>query len=136
MTKVKMNMFLNISNKFSMEEKMKTKITLIILMILVSSSLAYAGGTLPFESGLSKISNSLSGPVAISIAVIAFAAAGIMYVFNPDATTLIKGLIGLCIALGVMFGGKVFVDLIAKPSSSGNLIPHSYLIQQQEQNEQ
>ena len=89
--------------------------------------LAYAGGTLPFESGLTKISNSLSGPVAISIAVIAFAAAGIMYVFNPDATALIKGLIGLCIALGVMFGGKVFVDLIAKPSSSGCIITQDYI---------
>lgn len=106
---------------------MKTKITLIIIMLLVTSTLAHAGGTLPFESGLTKISNSLSGPVAISIAVIAFAAAGIMYVFNPDATALIKGLIGLCIALGVMFGGKVFVDLIAKPSSSGNVISQIYL---------
>lgn len=110
---------------------MKTKITLVILMILVSSSLVYAGGALPFESGLSKISNSLSGPVAISIAIIAFVAAGIMYVFNPDATALIKGLIGLCIALGVMFGGKVFVDLIAKPSSSGNIIPVSYVTKEQ-----
>ena len=114
---------------------MKTKITLIILMLILTSSFAYAGGTLPFESGLSKISNSLSGPVAISIAVIAFAAAGGMYVFNPDATALIKGLIGLCIALGVMFGGKAVVDLIAKPSSSGNIIPYSYIIEQA-QNEQ
>lgn len=110
---------------------MKTRLILIILMLLVTSSVALAGGALPFESGLSKISNSLSGPVAISIAIIAFAAAGIMYVFNPDATALIKGLIGLCIALGVMFGGKVFVDLIAKPSSSGNVIPYEYIINQQ-----
>lgn len=110
---------------------MKTRLILVILMLLVTSSVAFAGGTLPFESGLSKISNSLSGPVAISIAIIAFAAAGIMYVFNPDATALIKGLIGLCIALGVMFGGKVFVDLIAKPSSSGNAIPYEYIINQQ-----
>lgn len=127
MTKTKTNMFLNILNSFQMEEKMKTKITLIILMLVLTSTFAYAGGALPFESGLSKISNSLSGPVAISIAVIAFAAAGIMYVFNPDATALIKGLIGLCIALGVMFGGKVFVDLIAKPSSSGNTISQVYI---------
>ncbi len=110
---------------------MKTKIALLLLMLLVTSSLAYAGGTLPFESGLTKISNSLSGPVAVSIAVIAFAAAGIMYVFNPDATALIKGLIGLCIALGVMFGGKVFVDLIAKPSSSGNVISQEYILKEQ-----
>ncbi len=113
---------------------MKTKLTLIILMLALTSTLAYAGGALPFESGLSKISNSLSGPVAISIAIIAFAAAGIMYVFNPDATALIKGLIGLCIALGVMFGGKVFVDLIAKPSSSGNTISQEYILKQQENN--
>lgn len=107
---------------------MKTKITLVFLILTLTCSLAYAGGTLPFESGLSKISNSLSGPVAVSIAVIAFVAAGGMYVFNPDATALIKGLIGLCIALGVMFGGKVFVDLIAKPSSSGNTITKEYII--------
>lgn len=106
---------------------MKTKLTLIILLVILTSSLAYAGGTLPFESGLTKISNSLSGPVAISIAVIAFVAAGILYAFNPDLTNLIKGLITLCIAIGVLFGGKAFIDIIAKPSSSGNVIIKEYI---------
>ena len=114
----------------------KKTILFLVLMITLSTSAAYAGtGGLPFESGLQKVADSLSGPVAISIAVVAFAAAGIMYVFNPDATALIKGLIGLCIAVGVMFGGKVFVDLISENKSSANVITQEFIQKEVSNNE-
>lgn len=117
---------------------MKSKtILFLLLMLALTTSAAYAGGTggLPFESGLKKVADSLSGPVAISIAIVAFAAAGIMYIFNPDATALIKGLIGLCIAVGVMFGGKVFVDLMADSKGSGNVITQEFLHKEVSKNE-
>lgn len=99
------------------------KMILLILFTLLTANLVYAGNTsLPFESALSTISNSLSGPVAKAIGIGAFAVAGITYVFAPEMNGIVKGLMGVCIALGIIFGGKSMIDVLFKPSSSGNII--------------
>lgn len=99
------------------------KTFLLTLMMMFFTSFAYAGNTaLPFESSLTTIANSLSGPVAMAIGIAAFAVAGIAYVFTPDMNGIVKGLIGLCVALGIIFGGKSLIDILFKPSSTGNLI--------------
>lgn len=96
---------------------------LLTLIMMFFTSYAYAGNTaLPFESSLTTIANSLSGPVAMAIGIAAFAVAGITYVFAPDMNGIVKGLIGLCVALGIIFGGKSLIDILFKPSSTGNLI--------------
>lgn len=101
--------------------KMRLLFTLILLLLTVSVS--YASNTsLPFESALDTIANSLSGPIAMAIGVAAFAVAGIAYVFAPDMNGIVKGLMGLCVALGIIFGGKGMIDTLFKPSSSGNII--------------
>lgn len=98
-------------------------IFLLILCITTLTANAYAGNNaLPFESALSTISDSLSGPVAMAIGVAAFAVAGIAYLFAPDMNNIVKGLMGVCIALGIVFGGKAMIDLLFKPSSTGNTI--------------
>lgn len=102
---------------------MKKKFLLILFMMFAFTSFAYAGNnTLPFESALSTISDSISGPVAMAIGVAAFAVAGIAYLFAPDMNNIVKGLMGVCIALGIVFGGKAMIDTLFKPSSSGNII--------------
>lgn len=99
------------------------KTFLLTLIMMFFTSYAYAGNTaLPFESSLTTIANSLSGPVAMAIGIAAFAVAGITYVFTPDMNGIVKGLIGLCVALGIIFGGKSLIDILFKPSSTGNLI--------------
>ena len=93
------------------------KTFLLILCMLFCANIAYAGNNaLPFESALSTISDSLSGRVA------AFAVAGIAYLFAPDMNNIVKGLMGVCIALGIVFGGKAMIDLLFKPSSTGCVI--------------
>lgn len=99
------------------------KTFLLTLIMMFFTSYAYAGNTaLPFESSLTTIANSLSGPVAMAIGIAAFAVAGIAYVFAPDMNSIVKGLIGVCVALGIIFGGKSLIDILFKPSSTGNLI--------------
>lgn len=99
------------------------KTFLLILCMLLYANLAYAGNSsLPFESALSTISDSLSGPVAMAIGVAAFAVAGIAYLFAPDMNNIVKGLMGVCIALGIVFGGKAMIDLLFKPTSTGCVI--------------
>ncbi len=101
---------------------MKKTFLLTLIILLLGSVTAYAGTALPFESSLTTISNSLSGPVAMAVGVAAFAVAGIAYVFSPDMNGIVKGLIGLCVALGIVFGGKSLIDILYKPSSTGNTI--------------
>ncbi len=72
------------------------KIFLLVVCMLLAANLAYAGNNaLPFESALSTISDSLSGPVAMAIGVAAFAVAGIAYLFAPDMNNIVKGLMGV-----------------------------------------
>ena len=102
---------------------MKQKLFFTLMFMLLTSGLAYANNTsLPFESALDTIANSLSGRVAMGIGVAAFAVAGFGFAFAPDMNNLVKGLMGLCVALGVIFGGKGMIDILFKPSSSGNVI--------------
>ena len=56
--------------------------TLAILAVIVMSDPAFAssGGGLPWETPLNKVKDSLSGPVALAVGVIAFFAGGAMLV--------------------------------------------------------
>ena len=104
-------------------EIMKQKLFFTLMFMLLTSGLAYANNTsLPFESALETIANSLSGPVAMFIGIAAFAVAGFGFAFMPDMNNLVKVLMGLCVALGIIFGGKGLIDVLFEPSSSGNVI--------------
>lgn len=102
---------------------MKQRLFFTLMFMLLTSGLAYANNTsLPFESALETIANSLSGPVAMFIGIAAFAVAGFGFAFMPDMNNLVKVLMGLCVALGIIFGGKGLIDVLFEPSSSGNVI--------------
>lgn len=112
---------------------MKLKFLLIMLIVLLTATMAFANNNaLPFESALDTIAKSLSGPVAMAIGVAAFAVAGIAYVFAPDMNGIVKGLMGLCVALGIIFGGKGLIDVLFKPSSTGNVILMENTVEMQE----
>ena len=99
------------------------KTFLLILCMLFCANIAYAGNNaLPFESALSTISDSLSGPVAMTIGVVAFLGAGAMFLFNPDMNNMLKVLLGVVMALGIMLGGKNLMEILYKPASTGCVI--------------
>lgn len=99
------------------------KLLLLFVLFSLFTVPAFAGSSaLPFESGLDTIAKSLSGPVAISIGMIAFVLAGAAYVFNPDMSSIVKGLLAVVMGLAIAFGGKGLIDILFKPSSSGNVI--------------
>lgn len=99
------------------------KTFLLILCMLFFANLAYAGNNaLPFESALSTISDSLSGPVAMTIGILAFVVSGAAFIFNPDMNSMVKGLLGVVMALGIILGGKNLIEILYKPSSTGCII--------------
>ena len=62
------------------------KMSLLVLMILPAQAWAAGagGGGLPWEAPLRRVAESLTGPVALSIAIIALMAAGGMLVFGGE----------------------------------------------------
>ncbi|WP_394230762.1 TrbC/VirB2 family protein [Shewanella colwelliana] len=85
-------------------------LVLLALLLLVSMLLpelahaASSGGGVPWEQPLQKVVDSVTGPVAAGISVLAIVAAGITLVFGGEISGFIKTLayIALVIALIVM----------------------------------
>jgi type IV secretion system protein TrbC len=82
--------------------------TLAILAVTVMSDPAFAssGGGLPWETPLNKVKDSLSGPVALAVGVIAFFAGGAMLVFGGEMTDFARRAALVVLACGFLLGGS------------------------------
>lgn len=63
---------------------------------------AAAGGGLPWEGPLTTIQTSLTGPVAISIALIAIAVAGAMLIFGGEINNFARMGVYITLVLGLL----------------------------------
>jgi type IV secretion system protein VirB2 len=73
------------------------------------SKYAYAG--LPWEGALTKLSTSLTGPVAKSIGVIAMAITGAMLAFGGELSEFAKRMCMVVLALAVMLLASQFMTM-------------------------
>ena len=79
---------------------------------LLVSNPAWAAGTgtaMPWEAPLTTIENSLAGPVAKAIGVIAIVIAGLGFAFAEGGSAMRKG-IGIVFGLAVAFTATTFVS--------------------------
>ena len=79
---------------------------------------AYAAqtGDMPYESVLTQLSNSLTGTVAKSIALIGIVGSGAALIFGGEISGFLKSVIYLVLVCSLLIMGNVIVD---KFSSSG-----------------
>lgn len=70
---------------------------------LASSS---AGGGLPFDSWLTKVSNSITGPFAFTVSIVGIVAAGAMLIFGGDMSGFMKTMIFIVLVLSFVIAGK------------------------------
>lgn len=82
------------------------------VLLLVLSRHAAAEG-LPWEGPLKKLSDSLTGPVAKSIGVIALAVSGGMLAFGGELSDFTKRMLMVVLALSVMLMASNFMAMIA-----------------------
>jgi type IV secretion system protein TrbC len=82
---------------------------------------AGTGQALPWESPLKTIQQSLSGPVAFSIAVIAMAATGGMLVFGGELTEFTRKACMLVLAIAFLVAGQNLIQTLF-PNATGALI--------------
>ena len=94
--------------------------TLAILAVIVMSDPAFAssGGGLPWETPLNKVKDSLSGPVALAVGVIAFFAGGAMLVFGGEMTDFARRSALVVLACGFLLGGSNLLTTLYGTTSS------------------
>jgi type IV secretion system protein VirB2 len=94
------------------------------LTTFAMSQPVFAAGTgqaLPWETPLKTIQQSLSGPVAFSIAVIAMAATGGMLVFGGELTEFTRKACMLVLAIAFLVAGQNLIQTLF-PNATGALI--------------
>jgi type IV secretion system protein VirB2 len=81
-------------------------IAAVMVMVLAGAALA-AGGTpgasaMPWEQGLKALTDSITGPVAQAIGLIAIVAAGAALIFGGDMTGFMRTAVYIVLVLGII----------------------------------
>lgn len=96
----------------------------IVLAVFFSES-AFAA-SLPWESGLDKLKNSLSGPVASGIALIGIIAAGGMLIFGGEISGFMKSIVYLVLVICMIIGANSLINsgIFGNTSTTGATIAY------------
>lgn len=91
----------------------------IFMLFLTSPVFATTGTTgLPWEAPLQTLQNSISGPVAVLIAIIALAAIGVTLIFGGEWNEFARrGVFAVC-AIALLVGGAVIMTTLFNVSSA------------------
>ena len=94
-----------------MSSKRKTFLMLVSIVFAVFSAehvfaSAAAGGGLPYESWLSALRNSVTGPVAFSFSLIGIVVAGSILIFGGDLNGFFRTLVFLVLVMALIIGAN------------------------------
>lgn len=81
-------------------------IGLLLLLITHPAIASTAGGGLPFDSWLTKIQKSITGPFAFSAAIIGLVAAGAMLIFGGELNSFMRTLIFFVLVLSFLVAAQ------------------------------
>jgi type IV secretory pathway VirB2 component (pilin) len=85
-------------------------LALFILMFLVAGNEAYAGtatgGSLPYESWLTSLRDSVTGPVAFTLSIIGIVVAGGVLIFGGDLNGFFRTLIFMVLVMAFLVGAQ------------------------------
>lgn len=93
-------------------------LALLFCASLVAPALASSGGSLPWESPLEQIQQSITGPVAGFIALAAVAIAGAMLIFGGELNDFARRLCYVALVGGVLLGATQIVALFGATGAS------------------
>ena len=87
-------------------------------VIMLEPTLASSGGSLPWESPLQQIQQSITGPVAGAIALAAVAIAGGMLIFGGELNDFARRLMYIVLVAGILLGATQIVALFGSTGAS------------------
>ena len=83
---------------------------LLILWVMLSSNCAFAaegtGGALPYETWLTNLRNSVTGPVAFALSIIGIVVAGGVLIFGGDLNGFFRTLIFIVLVMALLIGAQ------------------------------
>lgn len=83
---------------------------LLLIFILIAPHPAFAsegtGGSLPYESWLTNLRNSATGPVAFALSIIGIVIAGGTLIFGGDLNGFFRSLIFLTLVMALLVGAQ------------------------------
>lgn len=84
--------------------------TFLILWVILSSNYALAaegtGGALPYETWLTNLRNSVTGPVAFALSIIGIVVAGGVLIFGGDLNGFFRTLIFIVLVMALLIGAQ------------------------------
>jgi type IV secretion system protein VirB2 len=103
-----------------MSRKLPTILALaaISTMMIEPAFAAGGGGGLPWEGPLQQIQQSITGPVAMAIALIAVAVAGGMLIFGGEINDFARRLAYVVLVCGILLGATQVVALFGGGGAS------------------
>ena len=87
-------------------------LALMLLLAPDAHASAGTGGGLPYEDWLTKIRQSITGPVAFAISIIAIVAAGAMLIFGGDMNGFMKTLVFIVLVLAFVIAAQNMLSAI------------------------
>ena len=87
-------------------------LALTLLLAQDANAAAGSGGGLPYEDWLTKIRQSITGPVAFAVSVIAIVAAGAMLIFGGDMNGFMKTLVFIVLVLAFVIAAQNMLSAI------------------------
>ena len=103
-------------------------VAVLAVTLVTDPAFASSGGGLPWETPLNKVKDSLSGPVALAVGVIAFFAGGAMLVFGDEMTDFARRAALVVLACGFLLGGSNLLTTLYGSTSSSIGAPVSTLV--------
>jgi type IV secretion system protein TrbC len=91
---------------------------MVVSMILIDPALASSSGSLPWETPLKTLQESITGPVAGAIGLAAVAIAGAMLVFGGELNDFARRMAFIVLVLGVLLGSSSIVGLFSASGAS------------------
>ena len=83
---------------------------LIVAVLLFAPGSAFAsvgtGGSLPYESWLTSLTNSVTGPVAFALSIIGIVVAGGVLIFGGDLNGFFRTLIFIVLVMALLVGAQ------------------------------
>lgn len=87
-------------------------LTLLLLLPETSFASSTAGGGLPFDTWLTNVRNSITGPFAFTVAVISFVSAGVSLIFAQEISSFMRTLLYITLALSFVVAAQNMVSAI------------------------
>lgn len=104
-------------------------ILFISLLFLVEPSFAAtAGGGLPFDSWLTKIQKSITGPFAFTASIVGMVTTGTALIFGGDMNGVVKTVLFFALALSFVVAAQTMITAITGKGAEITRSPQSTLM--------